>query len=508
MFDLLSLKILIFTPVLAAIIIASPLFGTNFIYIRRFAKTCGTIHFLYSLLFIVFYNFGVESFYDEIMIFGSGWLEKLGINAAFGLDGLTVLLAPLTSFIFLISLIVSKTMIRTKHKMYYSLMFILLSTVLGVFCSKDMFLFLIFWEAELIPLYFLISEWGSCNCKHSAMKYLLYIFCGSIFLSVAMIGLFFYGYLSNGELSASIDFLRVSMTDGIFPVFLKKLLFFGFFTGFAVKLPIIPFHIWFTDSQSDSATPISMVLSAIIINTGAYGIIRFNLDLFPELFIKYSPFIMIFAVINIIWASLAAFKQNDIKKTIAYYSISQMGLFLLGLSSLNKIGLDGAIFIMLSHSFISAGLFLITGLIYQVAKTKTLQELSGLGEFMPILMLFAYVINFAAVAVPLTIAFPGQLLVFLGAFSSDCSIEPLAKICSFIAILIMLLAASYIFKLFHKIFCTSQFYSTKKYHDVSGHRLMCIAVICFCIILFGCFPDSLMSIYNNFTESLLEILRV
>ena len=165
MFNFLSLNLLIFSPVIAAMITASPLFGKNPIYIRRFSKTFATIHFLYSLLFIGFYNSSTGNFYDEIRIFGKGWLSKLGISAAFGVDGFTILLVVLTSFIFLLALVVSKTMIRTKHKMYYTLMLLLLSTVLGIFCAKDMFVFLLFWEAELIPMYFLIAQWGSEKCK-------------------------------------------------------------------------------------------------------------------------------------------------------------------------------------------------------------------------------------------------------------------------------------------------------------------------------------------------------
>lgn len=507
MFNLLSLNFLIFSPILAAAIIASPLFGTNPIYIRRFAKTCATLHFLYSLLFIVFYNFGVESFYEEINVFGSGWLSKLGINAAFGLDGLTVILTAVTSFVFLIALVSSKTIIRTKHKMYYSLMFLLLSAVLGIFCSKDMFVFLIFWEAELIPMYLLISQWGTDNSKYSAMKYLLSAFAGSIFLLLSMLGLFFYGYHANGELSSTIDFLRVSMTDGIFPVFIKEFLFWGFFIGFAVKIPVIPLHTWLPSAQSNSAAPVSMILSAIILNTGAYGIIKFNLSLFPELFIKYAPIIMVFAVINIIWAALCAYKQKDIKKLIGYSCIVYMGLFLLGLSSLTKAGINGAFLIMMAHAFISSALFLISGLIYQATKTKNLQELSGLGKSMPVLMYLTYIVSFAAIGIPFTIGFPAEILVFAGAFSADFEFSGMfPKVLTLTAMLIIVLSAVYILKLFHCVFCKTE-YTEKKYHDISGHRLMCVSVICFCIILFGLFPDTIMSIYSNFTSLLMEILR-
>jgi len=507
MFNFLSLNILIFAPVIAALIIASPMFGTNQIYIRRFSKTFATLHFLYSLLFVLFYNQGTGTFYDEITVSGAGWLSKLGVNAAFGADGFTILLCVLTSFIFLMSLIVSKTMIRTKHKMYYTLMMLLLSTTLGIFCAKDMFVFLIFWEAELIPMYFLIGEWGSGKCKDSAMKYVLHTFFGSIFILLAMVGLYYFGYHANGVLSSSIDFLRIYQTDGNFPILLQKIIFWSFFIGFAIKLPIIPLHNWLPQTHSDAPTPISMFMAAITLNTGAYGLVRFNLDLFPELFSQYAPYIMIFSAINVIWAALAAFKQKDIKKIAAYAGISHMGLFLLGLSSLTKAGFDGAILVMFAHAFSAAGLFLVTGLIHQTTKTRSLQEITGLGKSMPRLMTAAYLIFFAAIGIPLTIGFPAELLVFVGSFSADFSNAILPKICSIIAILTVVLSASYAFKLFHGVFCQTD-NTQKKYHDITGHRLMVVCTLCFCIILFGCAPDFLMSIYNDVTDMLIEILRM
>ncbi|MBQ2644347.1 NADH-quinone oxidoreductase subunit M [bacterium] len=507
MTSLLSLNILIFSPIAAAIITASPMFGTNPIYIRRFSKSFLTIHFLYSLLFVAFYNFSSESFYDEITVSGNSWLSKLGINAAFGADGFTILLCMFTSLIFLLTLIISKTMIRTKHKMYYTLMHLLLCTTLGIFCAKDMFVFLLFWQAELIPMYLLISQWGSNNSKNSAMKYVLYNFIGSIFISLSMVALYYYGYHSNGTLSSSIDFLRIYQADNIFPLLLQKLIFWCLFIGFALKLPIIPIHTYYVSLIGESVTPVSIVTSSILINTAAYGIIRFNLDLFPELFSQYAPIIMIIGVINIIWASLSAFKQKDIAKFSSYINITYMGLFLLGLSSLNKSGFDGAIFIIFSNIFIASALSLFIGLLYQTFKTKSLYEIKALGKFAPNFMLLGYLIIFAVIGVPLTIGFAGDFLVFAGSFSADFQNALLPKICSFTALLSVIFLASCSLNLFNQVFSGFD-NSDKKYHDISGHRLTVLFILCFCIILFGIFPNSIMNLYNNVTEMLVEILRV
>ena len=504
LFNFLSLNLLIFSPILAAVVIASPLFGINPIYIRRFAKTFGTCHFIYTLLFVAFNNLGVGPFYNEINIFGSAWLSNLGINAAFGTDGLTVILVAMTSFIFLLALILSKTMIRTKHKMYYTLMFLLLSALLGTFCAKDMFVFLIFWLAELIPMYLLIAEWGTGDCKQSAMKYLMFTFFGSIFMLMAMISLYYYGYHANGELSSSIDFLRVNLEDGIFPLVLKKAIFWGFFIGFAVKLPVFPLHTWLTDVNSDSVPPVNMLFSAVLLNTACYGLIRFNLDLFPELFAYYAPILMIIAVVTIIWSSLCALKQKDIYKIVSYACVIYSGLFLLGLSTLTKAGIDGAILIMISSSLITAGLFAITGLVQQATKTKSLVEITGLGKSMPRLMNLSYFFVFATMAVPLTVNFPALWLITYGTYSADYTSELSPKIATVIVLTAVVVSGMFILKMFLGIFGGA---TDKKYNDITGHRLTVIIALVFFIVLFGCFPESIMNIYDGVSQMLTELLR-
>lgn len=507
MFNLLSLKLLIFAPIFAAIAVMSPIFGTNPIYIRRFAKSFATCHFLYSLLFVAFCNFGEGTYYDELTVLGEGWLSKLGVSAAFGVGGFSVLLVALTSFIFLIALIFSKTIIRTKHKMYYTLMLLLESIILGIFCVKDMFVFLMFWESELIPVYFLISQWGSDRAKKAAMKYIIYTFTGSLFIFAAMIGLYYYGYHLNGELSSSIDFLRVCQADGIYPLLLQKILFWAFFIGFAVKIPVFPFHTWLPDAHSEAPAPVSIILAALMLKTGAYGLIRFNVDLFPELFIRYAPVIMILGVITLLWGALVAYNQGDIKKIIAYSSISAMGLFLTGLSSLNKVGFDGAIFMIFAHSFAVTGLFLVAGLVQQATKTKSLQEISGLGNSMPRLMFGSCIIILATIGIPFTMGFVGEFSSFVGAFSADFENALLPKVAVSIGLLSLVLTAVYMLRFYHGIFCSIPS-PDKKYHDITGHRLMLIVVICLCLIIFGCYPDALMSVYGEITDSLIDVLGV
>ncbi|MCR5261035.1 MAG: NADH-quinone oxidoreductase subunit M [Candidatus Gastranaerophilales bacterium] len=510
MFDitsLLSLNIIIFAPAVAALIVASPLFGTNQIYIRRFTKTFATIHLLYSLFFVAYYLYGSDNFYQEITILGNSWLSKLGINAAFGADGFTILLCAFTSLIFLFVFIISKTMIRTKHKMYYALMLVLFSSTLGIFCAKDMFVFLLFWQTELIPIFLLISQWGGVKAPKAAQKYILYNFSGSLLLMVAMISLYYYGYHANGTLSSSIDFLRIYQADNIFPELLQDIIFWCLFIGFAVKLPIIPFHTCYTSCLTEAPAPVRALISSVLINTAAYGLIRFNLDLFPELFTKFAPIIMLIAVTGILWASFGAFKQKEIVKTTAYINIVYMGFFLLGLSAANKTGFDGAFFIMFANIFVAAALSIMTGYIEQTFKTKSFQEIAGLGKFAPRLMSLSYIIIFAVIGVPLTISFSGFFLVFSGAFSADFADALMPKICTAVSFVSFILLAASGLRLLDGCFGgISQ--TEKKYNDITGHRLMVLLILCLFIIFFGCFPDSLMSFYSDVTDMLAEVLRV
>lgn len=504
--NFLSLNLLVLSPLIAAVIIASPIFGGNRVYIRRFAKTFSVFHFLYSLFFVLNQKAGTENLYTELKMFGKNWLESWGISFSLGLDGFTALLVSFTSLIFLLAFIMSKSSVRYKHKMYYSLMFCLMTSVLGIFTAKDIFLFFVFWEAELIPAYLLIAEWGSENSKKSAMKYLLYTFGGSIFIFAAIIGLYYYGFASNGELSSSIDYLRVYLSDGICPVYMQVLMFAALFIGFTVKLPVFPLHVWLSDSHTDSLSPVSIIMSAILLNTGAYGIIRFNLELFPEIFTQTAPYIMIIAVINILWASFAAFGKNNIKSIISYLNIAFMGIFLLGLSSLNKVGIDGALFILFAHGITVTGLFMISEFIYQNVKTYNIHEIGGMGKKMPFLMLCSSVVCFSAAGIPFTCMFPAAFLSYTGAVCADYGM--LYKIFAALGIIGIVLISACIIKLFHSVFCRNKNMQITNIYDISGHKATVAVTVVLCIIILGIFPDSFISVYDAVVENMLEILRV
>lgn len=505
----LSILVLIFSPLVAASLLYSPFFKKNEVRIRRFSKSFAGLHLLYSLLFLVFFNplnDGI-SYYKEITFFGSSWIQPLGLKMAFGLDGISLLLVILTSFIFLLALIASKSNIKTKHKFYYSMIFLLQTAILGVFCARDMFLFFMFWELELVPMYFLIGQWGGGNCKASAMKFVLYTFLGSLAMLLGILLLFFYNFAIYGTLTADLSSILVNMPE--FPMFMQVLISVLLLIGFAVKMPIVPLHTWLPDAHVDAPTPVSMILAAILLKMGAYGLIRFNMQLLPDAFKLLVPVLLIFALINIIYTAFVAYAQTDLKKIVAYSSISNMGIVLLGLCTLNLIGFSGAVFQMIAHGVISAGLFMLVGVIYIRTKTREVTELGGLGAVMPRLMGFGIILSLASVGLPLLIGFVGEFLTFLGAFNSPVDeLNAPIKIYTIVAIFILILSAAYVLRLLHKTFWANIFEKWGSVNDITNHEFAVLFSLVLAIGFFGIFPMTMLDIVQPVLTNILQFLQI
>lgn len=505
----LSILVLIFSPLVAAGCLYSPFFKSNEVRIRRFSKGFGSLHLAYSLLFLIFFNPLNEgiSYYKEITFFGSDWIQPLGLKMAFGMDGISLLMVILTSFIFLLALIASKSNIRHNHKFYYSMIFLLQTAVLGVFCARGMFLFFMFWELELVPMYFLISQWGGGNCKASAMKFVLYTFLGSLFMLLGILLLHFYYFATGGQLTD--DFSSILISSPQFPMFMQLLISILLLIGFAVKMPIVPLHTWLPDAHVDAPTPVSMILAAILLKMGAFGIIRFNMQLLPEAFKLIIPVLLILSMINIIYTALIAYAQTDLKKIVAYSSISNMGIVLLGLCTLNLIGFSGAIFQMIAHGAISAGLFMLVGVIYIRTKTREVEELGGLGNAMPRLMGFGIILSLASVGLPLLMGFVGEFLTFLGAFNSSVDeLNAPIKIYSIAAITILILSAAYILKLLHKTFFANIFEKWSGLSDITNHEFVVLFALILAVGFFGVFPMSIINIVQPILANILQFLQI
>lgn len=492
--NILSLKLLVFSPLVMAVIFLLPVFYGHEVMTRRIAKSFAGMHFVYTCLFYLFFNNElIVNYPTEITFFGQHWIPSLGINLSFGLDGISLLFVILTSFLVLMSCIATKGIIKSKHGLYFSLIFLLETAVLGVFSSTDMFLFFLFWELELIPMYFLISLWGSGKAKKSAMKFLLYTFIGSLFMLLGLLMVYSFNYIATGELSADIQYLNLDVE--LTPVYLQLIASILILFGFAVKIPLVPFHTWLPDAHTDAPAPVSMLLAGILLKMGGYGILRFNMTVLSDSFMMIVPYIVALSFINILFAAIAAYKQTDVKRIVAYSSISSMGIVVLGLCSLNVIGLTGAIFLMIAHGITSAGLFYVVGIIYKRTNTREITQLGGLVKVIPRISGFTLVLIVACMGVPSTIGFVGEVLSFFGSFWSGILNNYYIQVITLCSILVLILSACYSLRFLHGIFYGEIQERWKKLKDLSNHEFFVLTVFSFVIFLFGLLPMVLINVF-------------
>ncbi len=485
---LLSIPFLIFLPMFASFILMSPFFTRNEIIVRRFTKGFCGFHFLYALLMLAFFD-SANPYTDKISFFGLDWIQSIGVTFSFNLDGIGMILAVLTSFIFLIASISSKLNIRKNHKFYYSMLLLLMASILGIFASADMFVFFMFWELELIPAYFLIggdfSNETHPDAKKSAVKFVLFTFFGSMFMLLGMLLLHYYNYVMTGVLSASFsDIFANPIPDSI-----QLLIAICFLIGFGVKLPIIPLHTWLPDAHTNAPTPVSIILAGILLKTGAYGIFRFNYQIMQDSFVNIAPVLAVFALINIIYTAFVAYSQTDIKRIVAYSSISNMGLILLGLCALNQIGLSASVFHMVAHALVTSGLFMICGIVYLRCKTRDINSLGGIAQSMPRLFGFATLIVMASIGVPLFAPFISEILTIMGALFSEAGTA--LKFTSVFALPLLILSSCYMLKFLH---CSFFGESENNYKDISVHEFVILASITAGLIIFGIFPSVILNL--------------
>lgn len=490
---LLSIPFLIFMPLILSMLLLSPFFTSNEVLVRRFTKSIFLFHFIYTVIMLVFFSQS-NPYIAEIHFFGMDWIQSLGIKLSFKIDAISMILCSLTSFVFLLASIASKYHIRRNHKFYYSMLLLLMSAILGIFCANDMFVFFLFWELEMIPAYFLIGgKWENTDseyekkAKNSAIKFVLFTFFGSMFMLLGILLLHYYNYAESGILSASF----MDMSGTTIPYSVQLLIAICFIIGFGVKLPIIPLHTWLPDAHTNAPTPVSMILAGILLKTGAYGIYRFNYAMLPEVFGTIVPVLAIFAIINIIYTAFVCYAQNDIKRIVAYSSISNMGLILLGLCAINKLGLAASIFHMTAHGIVTCGLFMITGIIYIRFKDRNINTLSGVASVMPRLFGFAVLIILASIGVPLFAPFISEIITIISALQSEFS--DVLKFAALFSLPLLILSSCYMLKFLHKSFFGELNEKYAKVNDITVHEFIVLASVLAGLLIFGLYPNAILS---------------
>ncbi len=358
------------------------------------------------------------------------WIESLGIRYTLGMDGISLLLVILTGVVTLIAMLVSWRSIDQRVALHYLLILAMESGIMGVFLSLDLFLFYLFWELMLIPMFFLIGIWGHGHNIYSALKFFLYTLVGSLLMLLAIITL----YLIHGSQSGSYSFALTSMINTTLSPSAGLWLYAAFLLAFAVKFPLVPLHTWLPDAHTDAPTAGSVILAGLLLKTGAYGLIRFGYPLFPEAANTLTPLLIALAVIGIIYASWIAFAQQDMKRLVAYSSIGHMGFVALGIAAWTPLALSGAVLQMVNHGLTTSALFALVGMLDERAHTRQIEAYGGLWGKIPLFSAFFVLFSMASAGLPGLNNFVGEFLILTGSFP----VTHLATVLAFIGVILPL----------------------------------------------------------------------
>mgnify|MGYP001244822432 FL=1 len=478
-------------PILSLIIFI-PLIGALFILIAR-GNEKNSKHvaifsslanfFLSIVLWLLFDN----SISDFQFIEKKNWMNGF-ITFQLGVDGISILFILLTTFITPICIFSGINSIKFKIKEFLIAILLMETLMIGVFCSLDLVIFYLFFEGGLIPMFLIIGIWGGPKRVYSAFKFFLFTLLGSVLMLVAVISI----YWITGTTDV-IKLLDIKILEEY-----QYLLWLAFFSSFAVKMPMWPFHTWLPDAHVEAPTAGSVILAAILLKMAGYGFIRFSLGLFPVASDFFTPLIFALSIVAIIYTSLVALMQDDMKKLIAYSSVAHMGFVTIGIFSLTKQGLEGSIVQMISHGLISGALFLCVGVVYDRYHSRMISSYGGLVNFMPRYSLVFMIFTLAALGLPGTSGFVGEFLVLVGAFKKS-------KFIAIIASLGVILAASYMLWLYRRvIFGRIANMDLKKMKDLNSTELYIFSSLIFLILFFGFYPEPLLNTISVSIDNLIN----
>jgi NADH-quinone oxidoreductase subunit M len=420
MFDKNILSIVCYVPLLGALILLFvPKDRTAFI--RYFATGVALLDFLLSVpLWFEFKRDGdLFQFVER-----HAWIESIGARYEFGIDGIALLLVLLTTFLGVLAFLSSWKAINNREKEYYVFLLLLQTGMLGVFMALDFFLFYVFWEVMLVPMYFLIGIWGGPRKLYAAIKFFLYTLVGSVLMLLGILALYFF---NGGETGLPIwgglhhpwtfSILQFHAIGHLIPVDLQVWIFLAFFVGFAIKVPMFPFHTWLPDAHVEAPTAGSVILAGVLLKMGTYGFVRFSLPILSEATIELLPWMATLSIIGILYGAMVAMAQKDMKKLVAYSSVSHLGFVMLGLFSLNGPGLNGGILQMINHGLSTGALFLLVGIIYERRHTRMIAEYGGVSAVMPVYATLFLIITMSSIGLPTLNGFIGELTILIGAFN-------------------------------------------------------------------------------------------
>lgn len=478
------LSIIVFAPAVGAVVVA--LLPRRDGLLRGTALAATAIPLALATWLFVHAPRGEPGFW---MVERAVWVSALGIAYHLGVDGISLPLVVLAAFLFPVALVGTWDAVRVRIKEYLVLFLLLEGAVLGTFLALDLVLFYVFWEAVLIPMYFLIGLWGSERRAYAALKFFLFTMAGSVLMLLAIAGL----YLATG----TFDFPRLAAT-GV-PVELQGWLFAAFALAFAIKVPLFPVHTWLPDAHTEAPTAGSVILAGLLLKMGTYGLLRFGLGLFPQASQALAPLFLALAVVGILYGAAVAYAQQDIKRLVAYSSISHLGWVVLGIFAFTPQALTGALLQMVNHGISTGALFLMVGVLYERAHTRVLDAFGGVARVMPTFAALSLFVVFSSAALPGTNGFVGEFLVLLGAFRRD-------PIWAALAAGGVVLSAAYLLKMVQGVYFGPVASRVRDFRPLQLHEGFALAVLVAGILWIGLYPKPWLVRSEAAVHALLERL--
>ncbi|MBI3997369.1 MAG: NADH-quinone oxidoreductase subunit M [Candidatus Omnitrophica bacterium] len=412
----------------------------------------------------------------------ASWIPQLNVFYHLGLDGLNLPMIFLTALLGFLACLASFS-IHERHKEYFALYLLLEVGMLGTFLALDLFLFYIFWEVVLVPMYFLIGIWGGGRREYSAFKFFVYTLAGSLAMLLAILALYLHTH--------TFDLLTLAQAGHSLPLGLQRWLFVGFFLGFAVKVPIVPFHTWLPDAHVDAPTPGSVLLAGVLLKMGGYGFFRIAYPVCPDAAMAASWIMGLLGVINIVYGAFVALAQTDFKRLVAYSSVSHMGFVLLGLASLTVEGMNGAMLQMFSHGLLTGGMFLLVGVLYDRAHTRDLGAFGGLGVTLPKYAGLLIFFSLGSLGLPGLSGFVAEFLSLVGAFR-----VPQLQLFTMVSLIGIVLAAAYMLKVIQQVLLGPLNEKWKSLSDINAREILTLVPLLVLVIAVGVYPLFVLQIQD------------
>lgn len=465
--------------------------------IRYLGLVFSLMAFIISL--IIYFNFDTTSS-DFQFIHRISWIENLNISYFVGIDGMSLLLIMLTTFITPLTLISSWSSIKHKIKEFTFFMLMLEVGMLGVFVSLDLFLFYVFWEAMLIPMYFIIGIWGGKERIYASIKFFIYTMAGSLLMLVAIIWLAVYASGVTGYFTT--DLLQLYTIAPDIAREIQNWMFLAFAVSFAIKVPLFPFHTWLPDAHVQAPTAGSVILAGVLLKMGTYGLLRFNLPLFPEASLNFAGVISVLAVIGIIYGALVAMVQTDMKKLVAYSSVSHLGFVVLGIFAMNEEAVQGAIIQMVNHGLSTGALFLLVGVIYERTHTREIADYGGIAKIVPFYAFALLFASLSSVGLPGLNGFIGEFLILLGSFKSTVLGSWWFTIFAATGVIF---AAVYLLWMYQRVALGEV--KNQKLHelkDMNAREIFVIVPIFIFIVWIGIYPSTFLKVSESATKKIIH----